>query len=616
MTKTSIFKITGLILLVVAFAGCNNLKKMANNFNSVSYEVTPEVLETKGGSVEFTVTGNIPPKYFNKKAAVFFQPVLKFDGQDMELTPMTLIGENVDGEGTKVNYENGGTFTYTEQFDFVPEMRASELMVNMVAFLPKEPVAQGMSMADAMKMKKAVNLGEVKIADGVIATSLRMLVADEVMEASEDGMQVDSQFAVDMLELAPHGYEKVTIVSEMATIYYQKNLHFFNKNLEWNKKKDMPGQLENLSNFVRKGWEIKDVEIDGWASPEGEETFNEGLSERRGNTAKTVVFKNLKKLVRENDSKVTYEDPNDLNLKLVGHGPDWNGFMEAVKGSSIKDKQPILNVVKSSRPEQREEEIRNMINIYPELEESILPSLRRATVMVNCFEPKKTDEEIARLATTNPRELNEKELLYAGTLTDNWNTQYKIYKSATTQFPDSWKGFNNAAYVALKLGETDAAIEYLEKAKNLNSNNGAIANNLGVAYAVKEEYAQAEKNFLNANKMGVDNNYNLGLIDLEKGNYKSAISKFAGVKCNYHVALAQIMVENYKLAEEQLECARKNGGTYYLMAIVGARTNNKSMAMQNLEKAIKTDSKYKKCATVDREFLDYFEDSEYQALIK
>jgi hypothetical protein len=75
------------------------------------------------------------------------------------------------------------------------------------------------------------------------------------------------------------------------------------------------------------------------------------------------------------------------------------------------------------------------------------------------------------------------------------------------------------------------------------------------------------------------------------------------------------MVENYKLAGEQLECARKNGGTYYLMAIVGARTDNKSMAMQNLEKAIKADAKYKKCATVDREFIDYFEDSEYQALI-
>lgn len=615
MTKTSIFKIAGIMLLVIAFAGCNNLKKMAKNFNSVSYEVTPEVLEAKGGVVDFTVTGNIPPKYFNKKAAVFFQPVLKYNGQELELDPTMLIGENVEGEGKRVNYDNGGTFTYTESFDFVPEMKESELMVNMIAFLPKEPVAQGMTMADAMKMNKAVNLGEVKIADGVIATSERINVANEVMELSEDGQQVESQYSVDLLELAPHGYEKVTIVSEMATIYYQKNLHYFNKNLEWNKKKDMPGQLDNLDEFVRKGWEIKDVEIDGWASPEGEETFNEGLSEKRANTAKDVVFRNFKKLIREDDSKVSFEDTDDLNVKLVGHGPDWNGFMDEVEASSIKDKRPILNVVKSSRPEQREEEIRNMINIYPELEESILPPLRRAHVKVNCFEPKKTDQEIARLATTNPRELNEKELLYAATLTDDWNTQYTIYKSATREYPNSWKGFNNAAYVALKLGKTNEAVNHLEKAKNLNSNNGSVLNNLGIAHAIMENYSEAESNLLNANKMGVDNNYNLGLMDLNKGNYKAAISKFSGVRCNYHVALAQVMVENYKLAEEQLECARKNGDTYYLMAVVGARTDNKTMMVQNLEKAIKADSKLKGEAKVDREFIEYFNDSEFTALV-
>ncbi len=615
MTKTSIFKIAGIMLLVIAFAGCNNLKKMAKNFNSVSYEVTPEVLEAKGGVVDFTVTGNIPPKYFNKKAAVFFQPVLKYNGQELELDPTMLIGENVEGEGKRVNYDNGGTFTYTESFDFVPEMKESELMVNMIAFLPKEPVAQGMTMADAMKMNKAVNLGEVKIADGVIATSERINVANEVMELSEDGQQVESQYSVDLLELAPHGYEKVTIVSEMATIYYQKNLHYFNTNLEWNKKKDMPGQLDNLDDFVRKGWEIKDVEIDGWASPEGEETFNEGLSEKRANTAKDVVFRNFKKLIREDDSKVSFEDTDDLNVKLVGHGPDWNGFMDEVEASSIKDKRPILNVVKSSRPEQREEEIRNMINIYPELEESILPPLRRAHVKVNCFEPKKTDQEIARLATTNPRELNEKELLYAATLTDDWNTQYTIYKSATREYPNSWKGFNNAAYIALKLGKTNEAVTHLEKAKSLNSNNGSVLNNLGIAHAIMENYSEAESNLLNANKMGVDNNYNLGLMDLKKGNYKAAISKFSGVRCNYHVALAQVMVENYKLAGEQLECARKNGDTYYLMAVVGARTDNKTMMVQNLEKAIKADSKLKGEAKVDREFIEYFNDSEFTALV-
>lgn len=617
MTKTNIFKIAGMLILAVALVSCNGLKKMAKNYNTVSYEVTPKVLETKGGKVNFTVTGTIPPKYFNKKAAVLLQPVLKWDGGELELTPLMLIGENVEGEGTRINFTNGGTLTYSEEFDFTPEMKASELMVNSVAFLPKTAVAQGMTMADAMKMRKALNLGEIKIADGVIFTSERINVQNEVTELMEAGQNFDAKNSVNMLTLAPHGYEKVTIVSEQATIYYPKNLHNFKNDLKMNKEMDVAGQLEGLNNFVRKGWVIKDIQMDGWASPEGEETFNEGLSERRANTANSIIYGNFKKLVKEKGSVVAFKDAEkDINLKKVGHGPDWNGFIAAVEKSSIKDKSPILNVVKSSAPQKREEEIRNMINIYPELEETILPSLRRAEIVVSCYEPKKTDDEIARLATTDPGQLDEKELLYAATLTDNWTTQYTIYKSAIQNFPQSWKGYNNAAYCAMKLGETDAAVGYLMEAQKLNKNNGAITNNLGVARVIQGNYKDAETDFLEANKMGIDNNYNLGIIDLKKGNYKAALNKFSGVKCNYNVGLAYIMTENYSAAQEQLECARRNADTYYLMAVVAARTNNEAGVMANLKKAIAANPKFKMCATVDREFLNYFENADYQAMIK
>jgi len=618
MTKTTIFKIAGMLFLAFALVSCNGLKKMAKNYNSVSYEVNPEVLEAHGGKVNFKVTGTIPPKFFNKKAAVLFQPVVKYNGEELELTPLMLIGENVEGEGTRVNFANGGTFNYTEEFNFVPEMRASELMVNSVAFLPKGAIAERMTLADAMKMRKATNLGEVKLADGVIATSMRIEVANEVTELTEaGGEQVDAKYAVNLLQLAAHGYEKVTLVSEEATIYYPKNKHFFLSTLELNKEKNVAGQLEKLDNFVRKGWEIKDIQIDGWASPEGEETFNEGLSENRSNTANDIIYGNFRKLIREKKSLVTFKDPSkDLNLKKVGHGPDWNGFLAAVESSNIKDKSPILNVVRSSNPLEREEKIRDMINIYPELEKSILPSLRRANIRINCYEPKKTDDDIARLATTAPQELTEKELLYAATLTNDWNTQYTIYKSATQIFPDSWKGFNNAGYLAMKLGKTDEAITFLSGAEKLNKNDGGITNNLGVAYAINNNFNEAEKRFLNANKMGVDNNYNLGLIDLEKGNYKAALNKFAGVKCNYNVGLTQLLSGNTSEATQQLECARKNGATYYLMAIAGARSGNESMMMTSLEKAIAADAKYKKCAAIDREFIKYFENAAFNKLIK
>lgn len=630
--KKTFLSLAGLILIAAVFVSCNPLNRMAKNFNNITYEVAPEVLEAKGGNVTFTVNGTIPPKFFHRRAAVALQPVIEYDGGTLELRPLILRGEKVSGDGSVISFSNGGSFTYTESFQFKDGMKASELMVISVAFVPKNPISSGMTMADVRQMPRAVTLGELKLADGIINTSRRISVENEVRELVEVGdetpkrdatgnidmgaYQVSPQHTVNLLTIAPHGYEKVTIVSESAMIYYAKNLHNFNAALEWNRKENVTDQLSSLYDFVRKGWEIKDVVINGWASPEGEETFNEGLSEKRANTAAGILHANFDRIARERNTKVTFRNSrNDLNFKLVGHGPDWNGFVKKVESSTIQDKQPILNVVRSTRPDQREEEIRNMILIFPELEKSILPPLRRAEITVNCFEPKKTDEEIARLATTNPSELNQAEMLYAATLTEDWETKYNIYKTAATSYPNSWEAQNNAGYMALKHGKVSEAKDYFDKAEKINQNNGIIANNIGVVYAFQSNFGEAEKHFNNANRMGADNNYNLGLVSIYKGEFKDALNKFSGVNCNYNMALAQLMDGNTNAAASTLECARKNASTYYLMAIVGARTNNETMMLDNLKKAVRANNAYKAEAKVDREFIKFFNKAEFQAVV-
>jgi len=633
MSKRKTFARFAAIILIAAFiVGCNNLNKMAKQFNSITYEVTPEVLESKGGIVTFTVKANIPAKLFNKKAGVVIQPTIEYEGGQLALRPLILKGERVSGEGTTISYDKGGSFTYTESFSFKDNMKVSELMINSVAFLPKQPIAAGMTIEEARAMKKSVAFDSKKLADGIIFTSHRINVENEVRELVEVGeenpvrdangnidlkaYQVKDEHKVNLLRLAPHGYEKVTLASENAVIYYAKDRHEWNANLEWNKKENVTAQLDKVYNFVRKGWEIKDIVITGWASPEGEETRNNGLSERRSATAFGILSKSFDNIAKERGTLVKFKSSKEINFKQVGNGPDWNGFTKKVEASDVKDKQQILNVTKSSRPEQREEEIRNMILIFPELEKSILPPLRRAEIVITCFEPKKTDEEIARLSTTNPSELSQAELLYAATLTENWETKYNVYKSAASQFPNSWEAQNNAGYMSLKLGKVNEAKDYFLKAEKLNANNGMIANNIGVVYAYQSNFTEAEKYLNNANKMGVDNNYNLGLVAIHKADYKGAISKFAGVSCNYNVALANLIDGNNNAASSNLECARKNGATYYLMAVVGARTGNQSMMISNLQKAIRVDNKYKAEAKIDREFIKYFNNAEFQALVK
>ncbi len=47
--------------------------------------------------------------------------------------------------------------------------------------------------------------------------------------------------------------------------------------------------------------DLKEILINGWASPEGEETFNQGLSQNRTITLEKHVMKKLVKAAEENE---------------------------------------------------------------------------------------------------------------------------------------------------------------------------------------------------------------------------------------------------------------------------------------------------------------------------
>jgi hypothetical protein len=63
-------------------------------------------------------------------------------------------------------------------------------------------------------------------------------------------------------------------------------MHNLNWNLPLNRNNQVQQQIDELTNFIKQGYVIRDIDINAWASPEGEETFNQGLSERRAQTGK------------------------------------------------------------------------------------------------------------------------------------------------------------------------------------------------------------------------------------------------------------------------------------------------------------------------------------------
>lgn len=358
-------------------------------------------------------------------------------------------------------------------------------------------------------------------------------------------------------------------------------------------------------------WEIQSIEVNAWASPEGEIAYNEKLSENRAETTEKYVNDLFSSIEKELD--VEMERPE---LNVAAKGEDFEGFMEVLNASDIRDKQAISNVINSQlSPAERERRIKDMTVIYDEIEELLKP-LRRGEIIVTLFEPKKTDEEMAMLSTQDPSQLDVKELLYAATLTDDIQTQLAIYKSAQELFPQDFRGFNNAGYVYLKMENGEEAAKELEKANQLAPNAGCVLNNLGVVAAWEHDIETAQSYFEAAQAKGMRVNYNIGTLMILKGDYQAALTSFAGRTCTHNIALAHLLAGNESAAMTNLDCAPESAEVAYLNAVIGARRENNTMVYQNLRRAIQLDPAYKEEASKDREFIRYFNVAEFQELVR
>jgi tetratricopeptide (TPR) repeat protein len=257
-----------------------------------------------------------------------------------------------------------------------------------------------------------------------------------------------------------------------------------------------------------------------------------------------------------------------------------------------------------------------MTVIYKEIEEDILPPLRRAEINVNCYEPSLSDQEIAQYATSSPDSLTISEMLYAASLTTDANAKLNIYKTVIQKYPSDWRGYNNAGLVSAELGDYDGASNYFSKAKSMAANNGIVLNNTGAMASKDQDFDKAKSDYLAAQKQGVDVGYNMGIVKIADGNYNGAVNSFGTVKCDYNLALAHVLSGNYNAATSTLNCAEKTPEVYYLQAIIGARTSNDNMVFENLKKAIAGDGTYRETAKEDREFLKYYSNADFQNAIK
>ncbi len=551
-------------LAATGFIACNPLNKMAKNAEDLQYTATPNPIEMHGDSVEVTVNGTIPPKYFNKKVTATLKPYFKVDGNKVaEFDSLTLVGESADANGKKIDFENGGSYKLVSKVLYSDNMERGELWVTAIG-----------------KYKgKVKDIQDFKLADGTIITPTLVIGDDKPIIGADN-------------------FQRITTDIHKADIHFLINSSSV-RGSELNDD-DIKQMFEDIkSKSSDSTFNFKSLSVEAYASPDGELSLNENLADNRAKAGASRVERELKRRKVEGAKEEGF-------TTTTGKGEDWAGFKTAMEASDIEDKELIIRVLQMYQdPAKREAEIKNLAETYLEVKDQILPDLRRAQIALAIDKVGKSDEEIAKLAAENSTALNVEELLYAATLTNDLDKKEDIYAKAVSQFGDDWRAHNNLGYVKLMKNDLAAAETNFNNAMSKGSD-PIINNNLGVIARLEGDRVKAIEYYNKAAGAGDEVNYNKGIVNILDGDYSSAVANFKGTE-DFNAALAQLLNSNADGALKTLNASEdsKTAEGYYLKAVIAARMDKAEMVASNLKIAIEKDPSLEAKAKKDAEFIKY-----------
>ena len=564
--KKKSFYLSLMLALGVAFFGTSCSSKL-KPLNQNNFNVTPSPMETVGNQVPVTINGTFPEKWFHKNGIVTITPILKYGDQELAGTPYSFQGENISGNRTTISNSRGGNFTMSSSFPYQPEMISSELFLRFNG---------------RIKNKQSL-LPDLKVADGVIATSA---LADVRTTTPS---------------VAPDGFQRIIKEAQEASIMFviqQANLR--QSELSKRDLADWKQRVEEAFNDPRQNINL---EVSAYASPDGGLTLNEKLAAQREKNTSGYLEEELKKRNIDTDVYARYT------------AEDWEGFRQLVSASDLQDKELILRVLEMyPDSETREREIKNISYVFEDLATTILPQLRRSRIVANIEIVGKSDEEIMTAWNNTPKELSVEELLYASSLTDDEKVKERIYQYVTANFSNDYRGWNNIGTMFYKQGDYAKAAQAFNRAAQVNPSAAEVNMNKALLALMENKHDEANELLgRSAGASGLDEA--MGVYSMLQGNYNQAADAYGNTVSN-NAGLAHLLVRDYNKAKQTLEAVEQpDATTAYLLAIIASRTNNFNEVVSNLRSAIGRDRTIAKKALKDLEFAKYLTNQEFLSLL-
>ncbi len=547
------------LLAMTACGGAKSFGKMDSGFASngaVNYSCTPEVLVLNNGMVAADIAVSFAADYFHKDVIVKVTPVMVYEGGELAGEPFYYQGAEVEDNYTVVG-EDGGSYNQNVEFAYADGMEKSELQlrVELRKATKSENAYYTVNANTGVLLSKDED--EILATDSAEAAAIRTACGVAIAKGVNT-LQRDICFAGIMDEMAT-GYKAVTYETSKANVKYSINSSRVNKsNLTDAQMAAFKEVVEATKNNESASQAIS---VNGYASPDGPEKFNDKLSSARSTSAKKAMDKFFAEMGLEADA--------------AAYGEDWDGFKELVAASSIQDKNLILQVLSLyDSSVQREAEIKNLSSVYTELKNEILPELRRTQIVSNISIQGMSDEEMMALVSSKEFDkLTVEELLHlaSAVIKDN-ATKIEVLDYASKKYSDA-RAYNNLGIVLAKTGDAAASLEAFEMATRNGASDATINKNLVLANLDNNNYAEAKKYTADA-----EASYALAAVE---GDYAPAAKNLKG----YNAAIANIMNKNYEAAKAAIadsSCPRCT----YLRGVIASAEGQVEAGIAYIKEAI------------------------------
>ncbi len=255
-------------------------------------------------------------------------------------------------------------------------------------------------------------------------------------------------------------------------------------------------ELIRLDDFISKSlsmkWgDLKEVFIEGFASPEAKFEYNRLLAKRRSLALSNYVSEKYPELKKA------------AIYRTVGIGEDWEGLKNLVGISSLSNKEEVLSIIdRYPTDTERESAIWNLDRgkTYGILLKEFYPPLRRATLHLSFEARAYTPEELPGIFADRPECLSSYEMYQ---LTEIYlirgENPLPVFQKAYEQFPGDVVTALNYANALLKYEKNaDSALQVLDRVKD----DSRVLFPMAIAYDIKGDWKKAEELLKEAYEQG------------------------------------------------------------------------------------------------------------------